>query len=167
MAMLFLIMIADHAKRPQVSILQWFGLKIDADCIVFTIKGLLLNSVLFAGEIFQYCMGMAKNNYRKNIECFKNLVVAPLFEEFIYRVCMINLMVESDSLSEWNSVLIVPFFFAISHLHHEIFVDAEKNVMQLLAKCTFRITYTQIFGIYSGLVYIKTGSIWPAIFLHS
>jgi prenyl protein peptidase len=27
--------------------------------------------------------------------------------------------------------------------------------------------FTQIFGLYSGLVYIKTGSIWPAIALHS
>jgi len=31
----------------------------------------------------------------------------------------------------------------------------------------FKLSYTEIFGIYSGLVYVRTGSIWPAICLHS
>ena len=30
-----------------------------------------------------------------------------------------------------------------------------------------KLTYTQIFGIYAGLVYVSTGSIWPAIALHA
>jgi len=30
-----------------------------------------------------------------------------------------------------------------------------------------RISYTQIFGIYSGFVYINTGSVWPAVALHA
>lgn len=31
----------------------------------------------------------------------------------------------------------------------------------------FKLMYTEIFGIYAGLVYMRTGSIWPAIVLHS
>jgi prenyl protein peptidase len=31
----------------------------------------------------------------------------------------------------------------------------------------FKLAYTQIFGIYSGFVYIKTGSLWPAFALHA
>ena len=31
----------------------------------------------------------------------------------------------------------------------------------------FKLTYTNVFGIYSGFVYIKTGSIWPAVVLHA
>ena len=31
----------------------------------------------------------------------------------------------------------------------------------------FKIFYTQVFGYYSGLVYVNTGSLWPAIALHA
>lgn len=33
--------------------------------------------------------------------------------------------------------------------------------------CAFKVMYTQVFGVYSGLVYVRTGSIWPAFALHS
>jgi prenyl protein peptidase len=36
-----------------------------------------------------------------------------------------------------------------------------------LVMCAFQVMYTQIFGLYSGLVYVRTGSIWPAFALHS
>lgn len=31
----------------------------------------------------------------------------------------------------------------------------------------FKLAYTQIFGIYSGYVYVQTGSLWAAIALHA
>ena len=31
----------------------------------------------------------------------------------------------------------------------------------------FKLSFTQVFGIYSGFVYISTGSLWPVILLHS
>ena len=131
------------------------------------IKALLLNSVLFSGEIFQYIMGMTKNDYKLDLICLKNLVIAPFLEEFIYRVCMVNLMLESNSLDEVAAVLILPLFFSLSHLHHELFVEEKRAKRLVVLRCVFKLAYTQIFGIYSGLVYIRTGSIWPAFALHS
>jgi len=51
-ALIFFILIADHSKRVECSMISWFGLKIDADAIRFTVCGLALNSVLYMGEIF-------------------------------------------------------------------------------------------------------------------
>jgi predicted Abi (CAAX) family protease len=167
MALLFLILIADHSQRVHVSILGWFGLKIDTQVIINTFKALILNSVLFSGEIFMLVMGLTYNAYRLDIECLKNLVVAPFFEEFIYRVCMINLMIESNSLDEATAVLTLPLFFAISHLHHELVVDRVRDWKMVFARCLFKLAYTQIFGIYAGRIYVRTGSIWPAFALHS
>lgn len=112
---------------------------------------------------------MTRLNYSFDILALKNLVAAPMFEEFIYRVCLINFCIESGMLSQINAVYIMPIFFAVSHLHHAI---SERKTMQtkkrkLLLFTLLRLSYTQIFGIYSGLVYIKTGSIWPAVALHS
>ena len=77
---------------------------------------LLLNSVLFAGEIWQLARGMARVSYRLDLLAFKNLLCAPLFEEIIYRACLINMFIESRALSPKMAVLVLPFYFAISHL---------------------------------------------------
>ena len=78
---------------------------------------LILNSILFAGEIWQMLRGMAAMEYRLDLIAFKNLLCAPFFEEFIYRVCLINMFIESGALGPRSSVLLLPFYFAISHLH--------------------------------------------------
>ena len=78
---------------------------------------LILNSLLFAGEIWQLVRNMTEVNYGWNLIAFKNLLCAPLFEEFIYRICLINMFIESGALGPSSSVLLLPFFFAISHLH--------------------------------------------------
>ena len=99
-ALLVIVMAADHNQRPDVSIIQWFGLKINLEAIKYTFRSLMLNSVLFAGEIFQILKGMVVVNYNFDILSYKNLIFAPLLEEFIYRVCLINLFMESRALTQ-------------------------------------------------------------------
>jgi len=41
------------------------------------------------------------------------------------------------------------------------------SLKQALLISLFKLLYTQIFGIYAGFVYLKTGSLWPAVALHS
>ena len=81
---------------------------------------LVLNSLLFSGEIWQLGRGMVTHSYKgiDPIVAVKNLICAPIFEELIYRTCLINMFIESGALSPRSSVLLLPFFFAISHLHH-------------------------------------------------
>jgi prenyl protein peptidase len=42
-------------------------------------------------------------------------------------------------------------------------ISKRKSLLIALLK----LGYTQVFGMYSGMVYIKTGSLWAAIALHS
>jgi hypothetical protein len=44
---------------------------------------------------------------------FKNIILAPFFEEFIYRVVIINIFLEANVMSVNKCVLILPLFFAI------------------------------------------------------
>jgi prenyl protein peptidase len=63
----------------------------------------------------------------------------------------------------------MPLFFATSHLHAS-FLDYSKGevpIKRAVLIGLFKLAYTEVFGIYSGLVYVRTGSIWPAILLHS
>ena len=119
----------------------------------------------------------------------KNLFWAPLFEEFIYRACLINVFIESGKYTPTYCVLLTPLFFAISHLHHvfeqqrnqwtlrqkllqekehiESHLEEYVSLKKAMLIALFKLAYTEIFGIYAGFVYIGTGSLWPAIALHS
>lgn len=110
-----------------MSILKWFGLPINMQVISATIRALVLNSVLFMGEIFQLLKGMTSIEYKLDVLALKNLLLAPLFEEFIYRVCLINLCLESTGLNLTKAVVFVPIYFAISHLHHVIMKRREPG----------------------------------------
>ena len=99
----------------------------------------MLNSVLFAGELFQILKGMVVNRYSFDILSYKNLIFAPLLEEFIYRVCLINLFMEAKALTQTQAVFILPVYFAISHIHH---VFKQRKDMQIskrkaLLMCAF------------------------------
>jgi len=55
--------------------------------------------------------------YSFNLLTIKNLIVAPCLEEFIYRVCLINMVIESGLMTPTSAVYVMPLFFATSHLH--------------------------------------------------
>ena len=61
---------------------------------------------------------MVRNEYTHDFLALKNIVVAPFFEEFIYRVCLINMFMEAKALDEHEAIYYLPIFFALSHLHH-------------------------------------------------
>ena len=97
--------------------------------------------------------------------------------------------IESGKFSPVRAVLITPLFFAISHLaqvfeqqrkqwilrqnllannqHVETHLEEYVSFRKALLIALFKLAYTEIFGIYAGFVYIGTGSLWPAIALHS
>lgn len=114
---LFLIARADLDQREEVGILQWFGMQPTFQAIRQTAKVILLNSLLFAGEIYQIASGMVTIPHELSFTTYKNLVIAPFFEELIYRVCLFNLFLESGALSQRSCVLLLPLYFGISHLH--------------------------------------------------
>jgi hypothetical protein len=53
LAGLFILTQADLSKNTDITVLRWFGLSINIDVLVACLRVLLLNSILFAGEIFQ------------------------------------------------------------------------------------------------------------------
>jgi membrane protease YdiL (CAAX protease family) len=118
LALIFIVFRADLGERREVGILRWFGLSIDLQVIKQVFLVLFLNSILFAGEIWQIARGMTDISYTFDLIAFKSLICAPLFEELIYRCCIINMFIESHALTPEMSAILLPFFFAISHLHH-------------------------------------------------
>lgn len=55
-AIVYVNMRADHDKRTDIGLLEWFGLQIEFKAFLSVANAFLLNSFLFLGEIFQYFM---------------------------------------------------------------------------------------------------------------
>jgi prenyl protein peptidase len=170
-ASIFLMTQADLAARKDVSILRWFGLELSLSVVISCLKVLLMNTILFSGEIFQIAKDMRENSYHSLTSwmSLKNLFIAPFLEEYIYRACLINMMIESGALTPTQCIYITPLFFATSHLHWiaEEFLTNKIPFSVLLKTALFKLAYTELFGVYSGIIYVRTGSLWPAFLLHS
>ena len=94
----------------------------------------------------------------------RNLLVAPLTEEVIFRGCMTVPLLLSG-LTPLHTCLVAPLFFGTAHFHHALLKYKQgmpiRNVVMLT---TFQFAYTWLFGAYATIAFIRTGSI-PAITL--
>ncbi|XP_055322310.1 CAAX prenyl protease 2 [Sitodiplosis mosellana] len=126
---------------------------------------LLLTATLFFGPICAIIINGVWKLYLepvywvdsfKNILWIRNHIVAPLSEEFTFRACMMPLLLQSYRPT--TAVLLMPLFFGVAHLHHNI--ERVRSGMEwktALIVSTFQFVYTGIFGIYSAYLFAKTG----------
>jgi hypothetical protein len=107
-------MISSHDLRLDVGLLGWFGLELNEKAALAVVNTLMLNSFLFMGEFAQILCGMRELGVDElSLLNFKNIILAPFFEEFIYRVVIINIFLEADVMSVSKCVVILPIFFAV------------------------------------------------------
>lgn len=100
--------------------------------------------------------------------CFwRNYIISPFTEEFVFRSCMIPLLVQN--LSFTSTVFIAPLFFGLAHLHHIIegYFTNELPLAHLIGVHMFQFSYTYIFGVYSSFLFMRTGSLFSCFLSHS
>jgi prenyl protein peptidase len=97
----------------------------------------------------------------------RNLLVAPLTEEVIFRGCMVYPLLLSG-LTPLHTCLVAPLFFGTAHFHHALLKYKQgmpiRNVVMLT---TFQFAYTSLFGAYATVAFIRTGSISAITLSHS
>lgn len=99
---------------------------------------------------------------------FRNLVAGPLSEEIVFRSCIVPLHVFAGQ-QIGRIVLLTPLYFGLAHIHH-IYERTVTHRGQFLAACTISLvqfTYTTIFGWFAAFLFIRTGSVWSSIIVHS
>jgi hypothetical protein len=103
----------------------------------------------------------------EHLATWRNLVVSPIAEEFCFRACMAPLLITAFDLR--TTVLITPLFFGAAHLHHlndlVRFQRVPLNKAALMV--AFQFAYTTVFGWFETFVFLKTGSVFPPILIHS
>jgi prenyl protein peptidase len=101
------------------------------------------------------------------MQTIRNLVVGPVTEELVFRACMCPVLL-AGGFSPTTTIIIVPFFFGIAHLHHIMqHIQTGYSIGAAIFTVVFQIGYTTIFGMYSAFIFVRTGHILPAILAHS
>ena len=110
----------------------------------------------------------------------RNLFIAPISEEVIFRACIIAPLLSShkhdngQSLSPTQICWIAPLFFGVAHLHHfyeqyrrlPLLQRTKQAILQLIVGLLFQLTYTTLFGAYASHLFIRTGSLLAVILVH-
>eukprot|EP00435_Cladocopium_sp_Y103_P013383 s4875_g3.t1 len=97
----------------------------------------------------------------------RNLVLAPITEELVFRACLVRLWV-SASIPTKTIIFCSPFCFALAHTHHFIeHVRRTRSKKQALLQVLFQVFYTSLFGMYSNFLLIRTGSLIAVIMAHT
>lgn len=119
---------------------------------------------------FKFKLKLTKNLVRENstdLTFWRNYAVSPFTEEFVFRSCMLPLLV--NQLGFTKSILIVPLFFGLAHLHHivEGYFSKDQPLDFLIMQHSFQFAYTYVFGLYSSYLFLRTGDFFSCFVGHS
>lgn len=102
-----------------------------------------------------------------NLVFLRNYLISPFTEEFVFRSCMLPLLV--PRLGTHTSILVTPLFFGLAHLHHivEGLMTNSGSFGHLLAQHLFQFAYTYVFGLFSSYLFVRTGCLAPSFLSHA
>lgn len=167
------------AQRPPddvpggLSLSELLGLR-SAYFMIACINCLLLTAALFLGPLAQHGFIVLQGESKLffSVEggfwvVMRNLVLAPITEELVFRACLVRLWV-SASMPIKTIIFCSPFCFALAHTHHFIeHVRRTRSKKQALLQVLFQVFYTSLFGMYSNFLLIRTGSLIAVILAHT
>ena len=96
----------------------------------------------------------------------RNYVVAPFSEEFVFRACMLPLLL--PQLGPALATLLCPLFFGLAHLHHfvEWVWNGNTSLGVVLASLLGQFAYTSVFGVFSAFLFVRTGHLVSPVLAH-
>jgi len=99
---------------------------------------------------------------------WRNLVVAPLSEEFVFRGCMAPLLL-MKGFSRRTTILITPLFFGAAHLHHlyELVMFQHAPLHTAVIAVSVQFVYTSVFGAYETYLLLQTHSLAAPMLVHA
>lgn len=157
------------------TLFEWLGLRFWG-LIPALVLPLFLTMILFAGPLYLHYIDGVFNLYLepkywsnsfKSLIWLRNHLVAPFSEEFIFRACMLPVLV--PSIGEWYAVFCCPLFFGVAHFHHMIerVILGQQGFKDGLKQSVFQLFYTTIFGAYSAFLFLRTGHLVAPVIAHA
>lgn len=162
----------EHDSWPSAAV-RILGLRFNLRNVL---SSLALTCMLFAGPLFEYFVAdggltSVHRDVASTISSWvgiRNFVAGPMSEEFVFRSCIIPLHVFAG-LPIGRIVLLTPLYFGLAHVHHiyERCISRSGDFVSASLISLVQFIYTTIFGWFAAYLFIRTGSVWSAFFVHS
>ncbi|XP_071502583.1 CAAX prenyl protease 2-like [Diadema antillarum] len=180
-APLFLLLISNEATSIQGwTLCEHLGVRTPGLLAALTVP-LVLTMVLFSGPLYMlYLEGTHEvsiadkgafsslwNNNHTRMLWLRNYLIAPFTEEFVFRACMLPLLV--PCLGCPTAVIVCPLFFGVAHIHHiiERLRFGMEPLSAIILTAFFQSCYTTVFGAYSAFLFVRTGHLAGPFICHS
>ena len=100
---------------------------------------------------------------------YRNYVAGPITEEIIFRSVIIPIHLLAK-IPPSKIVFLTPLYFGIAHVHHcyeFMLTHPHAPVVQVVFRTLFQLTYTTLFGWFAAWIYLRTGSVYACIIIHT
>jgi prenyl protein peptidase len=106
---------------------------------------------------------------QEELKIFRNLVIGPVGEEIVFRSCMYTLCHFCTGLSPKYTIILSSLVFGLAHCHHfaEHIWHGKMSLVQAALNVLIQLIYTSLFAVYNGYIFIRTGSLWASIAMHT
>ena len=187
--------LAQDLHLSRLSILHCFGVY-PAPLLSSIVRPVLLTACLFAGPLFEkgviegeWRRWWTLRPVKETLSTwtgYRNFVVGPLSEEILFRALIISLHlftppapdtvdVSKDGSSQPHPplrilIFITPLYFGIAHIHHcyeQRLTHPRIPFLPILLSSIVQFAYTTVFGWYAAFLYLRTGSLWGVVAVHS
>lgn len=163
---------SDNTVTDGQSIWEILGVHTSDGLICALFLPLLLVLILYAGPIVQALSegdSLVEHVISERTDIvIRNYVFAPFAEEFVFRACMMPLLL--PSLGVMWTIFCCPLFFGLAHLHHVLEWFRRNDGTPLsntLLGVLLQVVYTSIFGVFSAFLYFRTNHLVSPVVSHA
>ena len=194
-AFIDIYVLAQKLHYSRLSLLHIFGIY-PAPLKSSIIAPLLLTACLFAGPLFEKTVIDGKWRQWLTLQPLKetlnswtgyrNYIVGPLTEEILFRALIISLHLNTPPAPSTSKgaaqgldnhhpslrilIFITPLYFGIAHIHHcyeQRLTHPHTPFLPIFLSSLIQFAYTTIFGWYAAFLFLRTGSLWAVVAVHS
>lgn len=100
---------------------------------------------------------------------YRNYVAGPITEEVIFRSVLVPLHLLAK-VSPTKIIFLTPLYFGIAHVHHFYeftLTHPHTPLLPALSRSFFQFGYTTLFGWFADFIFLRTGSVYACIIIHS
>lgn len=142
---------------------------------------MFLSGLLFSGPLFE--RAIIDSGWREWINGreihetlsswigWRNFVAGPMTEEVLFRSLLLPLhLMILPSVSPITLVFVTPLYFGIAHIHHfyeYTLTHPFTPMLPALLRSLLQFGYTTVFGWYATFLFLRTGSLWGVVLVHS
>lgn len=173
-ATLYILMVIAQADAPNaLRLLGWWPIS-----PVDILRSCLLTILLFCGPLFELIFVEKTVNSKSGrlaIESlsswqgYRNFVAGPITEEVLFRSVLVAIHLLAK-MSPSKIVFLTPLYFGIAHVHHFYeftLTHPHTPLTGALLRSVFQFGYTTVFGWLATFVYVRTGSLYSCIIIHT